>query len=616
MARTDRALTPKDRRLSGVTNRYLPSLYLIAALVVASPATAEHCPDVAALAGEITAMRDSDPAAGVTRGEAALIELGDARHRCPIEEARLRSAIGANLTTLGRIDEAVAAFDAALALTDDSTEAKLRASLHRGAGLAHYDAGRFDDTLSHYLASLAASKEAGDRLEAAKTSANIGIMYVTLGSLDAARQYHEQALQDFEAAAFKPGVAGTLINLGALAAKFALQADDNGDASAARRYNAQLLDYNERALALFAELGNARGVAYAASNVGLAHDRLGEPGAALEFHKQSLAARREIGDAHGMINSLASMGVSLTALGRYAEADARFAEAQALLPDGNLRLALTVYEPWVKLEEARGDLEAALERHHEIASIREEIVAADTQARIAEIQARYDTEQQRRQIDELEFERTVTGLQLERQRGMLIAGTIVVVLLLLLLAAMGKWQRMSRRHAQELERAARTDELTGLANRREARERVEYEIRRSRRSGRPFSLVLIDVDGFKAVNDTHGHSVGDQVLVEVARRIERALRRQDTLARWGGDELLVLLPETTEPGAGVLARKIVEGFPVEPITLAGVSHPLTLTAGVAQYWPGSSVDEVVRAADGAMYRGKRGGRNMVATSRE
>ena len=591
-------------------------LCLSVALVISLPAEADHCPDVAALAAELTALRDSDPAAGVTRGEAAIVDLGDARHRCPTEEARLRGAVGTNLNMLGRNDEAIAAFDAALALVDEDTDATLRASLHRGAGLAHYDAGAYDDTLRHYLASLAASESAGDTIEAAKTSANIGIMYVTIGSLDSAREYHERALRSFEAAGFKPGVAGTHINLGALAAKFALQADDDGDADAARRFNQELLEHNEHALALFTELGNARGVAYAASNVGLAHDRLGEPAAALEYHERSLAARREIGDAHGIINSLTSMGASLTALGRYDAAEARLEEARALLPTDNPRLALTVFEPWAALDEARGDLEGALARHDEIAEIRAEIAAMDTQARIAEIQARYDTEQQRRQIDELEFERTVTGLQLERQRVLLIAGTIVVVLLLALLAAMVKWHRMARKHAYEMERAARTDELTGLANRREARERVEYESRRTRRSGRPFSLALIDVDGFKTVNDAYGHAVGDQLLIEVARRIERSLRRQDTLARWGGDELLLLLPETSEQGASVLARKIVENFPVEPVTIDGVSHALTLTAGVAQYWPGSTVDEVVRAADDAMYRGKRAGKNKVATSRD
>jgi tetratricopeptide (TPR) repeat protein len=230
-------------------------LCLLAAFMTAPPADADHCPDVAALAAELTALRDSNPAAGVTRGEAAIADLGDARHRCPVEEARLRGAVGTNLNMLGRNDEAVAAFDAALALVNEDSDATLRASLHRGAGLAHYDAGAYDDTIRHYLASLAASESAGDTIEAAKTSANIGIMYATIGSLDAARKYHERALHSFEAAGFKPGVAGTHINLGALAAKFAMQADDDGDPEAALGFNRELLDHNERALALFTELG-------------------------------------------------------------------------------------------------------------------------------------------------------------------------------------------------------------------------------------------------------------------------------------------------------------------------------------------------------------------------
>ena len=589
------------------------ALALVAALQ-AAPALAEHCPETRAAAERITALRDSDPAAGIEQGEAALAALENGGHPCPAEAARLHAAIGSNLNIMGRNAEAAAQFADALTQLEDVDNPELRATLHRGAGLALYDLGDFPAALVHYLDALAASEAAGDVVGAAKTAGNIGILHVTTGSLDRAQAFHERALAGFEAAGFQPGVAGTLVNLGALAAKLAAAADDAGDADAARRHNAALRAYNERALALFEELGNPRGVAYAASNVGLALDRLGEHGAGLSFHERSLAARRAIGDEFGIINSLTSLGASLTALRRFAEADARLAEAAALLPDSNPRLALTVHEPWAALEAARGDPAAALARHEIVDALRSEIADADRNERVAEIQARYDSVQQQQRIDDLQYEQTVTRLRLERQRAWLVTGAFVVVLLLAIVAGLVAWQRVSRRHASALERAARTDELTGLANRRDVRERIGYEIRRSRRSGRPFSVALLDIDGFKAVNDAFGHAAGDRGLIEIARRIEPALRRQDTLARWGGDELLVLMPETGERGAAVLARKLVEAVAAAPVPAGGATRVLSLTAGVSQFWPGSTVDDVVRAADDAMYRAKRAGKNQVMTS--
>src|SRR5690606_32506810 len=113
------------------------------------------------------------------------------------------------------------------------------------------------------------------------------------------------------------GIAGALVNLGAVAAKFGEAALEKGDAAEARREHLALKDYNGRAEKLFSELGNQRGVAYAASNIGLALDRLDEPAAALEQHRRSLALRRAVADQWGTINSLLSMAHTLRILERY-----------------------------------------------------------------------------------------------------------------------------------------------------------------------------------------------------------------------------------------------------------------------------------------------------------
>ncbi len=597
-----------------VTLRYSPWLLVVGALAFALPVSANHCPDIAAEAEVVAGMRDSNPTAGIERGEAALAELGDT-HNCPAEEARLHGAVASNLIILGRNPEAVERFGRAIARGGDHLTALDRATLHRGKGLAHYDAGDFDLAVQHYVASLRASEEAGDVVEAAKTAGNIGILYNTLGQLDDSEAYLERALEGFTASDFKPGIAGTLINLGSLAAKRALDAKAIGDEPAERAFNEQLRDYNQQAMDLFAELGNRRGVAYAASNVGLAHDRLGEPAVALPFHERSLAVRREVGDVHGTINSLVSMAAALTALRRFDDAETHLQEARELLPEGNPTLHLSVAEPAVQVAEARGDYQEALRRQREVAQIRSEIAASDLRARVAEIQTRFDSEQLQRQVVELEHEQALVTERFRLQQQRTLAAAAISLLLLALIITLFMRYRLKVRSQLALEQAARTDELTGLSNRRDMRERIAYEIQRTRRNTRPFSVALIDIDNFKAVNDTFGHEAGDGVLNEVVSRIQSQHRRQDTLARWGGDELLLLLPETDEAGALELSNKIAASFSSAPIAHGGHEHAITLSIGVAQYWPGMDLDECLRCADAALYRSKEQGRNRVEAGR-
>lgn len=582
-----------------------------------APASASACPELETEAADVTALRDADPAAGLARGETALASAQTRQPRCPAGEAMLLSAIGSNLHILGRNREAVDRYEQALALLPEDATPAQQAIVHRGAGVALADIEAYETALEHYLTALAASRSAGDTLEAAKTAGNIGNLYSTLGQLDRSREYHEQALRDFEAADFKPGIAGTLINLGALAAKFADGAKEAGDASRERRENRRLRDYNRRALDLFTELGNERGIAYAASNIGLALERLGEPEQALAQHERALALRQRIGDVHGEINSNVTMASTLIRLGRYGEAQSQLDQAQARLPAGNLGLSSIIAERRVELAEARGDFREALRWQREITRLHTALATEDHSARVAELERRFDNEQQAREIELLRTNAEVRELQLGRQRLLLHVGLAVAVLLILLFVVLVSRMRLGRRITRELERAARTDAVTGLANRRHMIERIEYEIQRARRSDRPFVLLMADIDRFKTINDRYGHGVGDAVLIEIAQRLGRRLRTQDTLARWGGEEFLILLPDTDLAGGRVLAEQLRAAVGTEPMTVDADPLILSVSLGVAEYAPGMSVDECVNDADKAMYAGKRaGGDRVVAYRRE
>jgi diguanylate cyclase (GGDEF)-like protein len=167
---------------------------------------------------------------------------------------------------------------------------------------------------------------------------------------------------------------------------------------------------------------------------------------------------------------------------------------------------------------------------------------------------------------------------------------------------------------REAERLSITDGLTGVWNRRYLQLTLAKEIDRAQRFGRPLSVLMVDIDHFKGVNDEHGHPRGDEVLVELTRRILSQIRSQiDFLTRYGGEEFVIVLPETPAQGAMVVAEK-VRGAVADAPFLSDSGPPVSVTVSIgAATYPedGDSVSDLVGAADAAMYRAKEAGRDRV-----
>ena len=160
----------------------------------------------------------------------------------------------------------------------------------------------------------------------------------------------------------------------------------------------------------------------------------------------------------------------------------------------------------------------------------------------------------------------------------------------------------------QMARMAAEDSLTGLYNRRKINELIQYEIERSERYKKGFSIIIIDIDFFKHVNDRHGHLAGDELLKMFSRILKDTIRHTDKVGRWGGEEFVVLCPETNPEGAKSLANKIRNKIASTTFNDFGKQ---TASFGIACYHQGDTMDSMISQADEALYTAKNSGRNRV-----
>lgn len=171
-----------------------------------------------------------------------------------------------------------------------------------------------------------------------------------------------------------------------------------------------------------------------------------------------------------------------------------------------------------------------------------------------------------------------------------------------------------RRAEKKLADLAATDPLTGLSNRRNLLTMAEHVMAQAHRAGQPTALILADIDHFKAINDLHGHEAGDRVLVHTGALLSQTCRAQDIVARWGGEEFLVLLPATSAAAAWTLAERIRTAVTHQPLAPKEGAIEVTLSLGVAVVHAREPLASAIARADGALYRSKEEGRNRVTTA--
>ncbi len=170
-----------------------------------------------------------------------------------------------------------------------------------------------------------------------------------------------------------------------------------------------------------------------------------------------------------------------------------------------------------------------------------------------------------------------------------------------------------RQNLAELSSLVRTDTLTGIANYRYFLQALEQEIERTQRSGQPTSLIMIDIDFFKKINDQWGHEVGNQALIHLSRLLQQIVRKLDIPCRYGGEEFAVILPDTHLAACLPVAERIRQGIEKSPLTVAGQPLPMTVSLGISTYTDKqkTTVEDLVAQADQYLYQAKESGRNCI-----
>jgi diguanylate cyclase (GGDEF)-like protein len=510
----------------------------------------------------------------------------------------------------GDLAAALPLFAEAMACLERSGNREKLASVTSNVSLIHYAKGEYDKALDLMQKALGLYESVGDEKGQGVVLNALGNVYGKLGDPKRARERFERALVLAERTKHTPLVIGCLVNIAEI---------QNRD----RQWDLALANYR-RALALAREIGSKDSISVCLNDIGDVLREQGDVEGALAHYRESMKIFEEMNARPRLVVSWLSIGQLYAKTGRTREAETSLKKAFELAGEvGERNLRKDAAGELVAIYERQGDYRSAYEYRRAFDELKEQIYSKENYAKISGLEARIDSERKARQIALLRKQGEIQALEVKKQR-LLIASTAGALLLLgAIVLLLWKRNRLKERTSVELaaayarvEEMARTDSLTGLGNRRSAMERLEQEARRTERTKRPLSLVMIDADDFKKINDGRGHACGDAVLRSLGETLRSSLRQLDAAARWGGEEFLVILPETTAEGALVIAEKLRMGVEAARVPCVGGEVAVTVTLGVSTFAAdGPSLADCIRLADEALYEGKRAGKNRVVAAR-
>jgi diguanylate cyclase (GGDEF)-like protein len=539
---------------------------------------------------------ERDRAAAEQRIELARALLGQIqraglRARLLTCEGEIQSASGNNV-------EAVALFHRAVSVAEASGEQEILADALFQRGYVRGLQGEFANGLADLQKAHAIYERLNLTVQTQISVNGIATLYNRMGDYRQARQYYELALKRHRAAGLTREQVVTEYNLGRVY-------ENLGELDAAQRAF-------EAALALSRELAYARGEAYALRGLGSVRNARGAPADALELLESAEKLQSRLLDERLRAQILLQRGIALRLLNRPAESTAAlqqalviFTKADSMSEVGPTHLELA------RAQSALGDWKGAYEQQSKAQAIRDGIVQRQLDQRFTTLKIEFDSATKDKENTLLlrEKEATERALVLEQHANRLQAVALGLIVLLACMLAAAAWR--SRIANSAMRTLAMTDELTGVPNRRDVLRRAEAVLVAAVPGAR-CAMLIVDIDHFKSINDEHGHLVGDEILRAVAQALRAIVHEPAALGRLGGEEFVIVMPETDEGGARYMAERILSQVRALDVSPLLPRRRMTVSIGFTVSAPADTVTQMLRRADQALYAAKSAGRDRVA----
>jgi diguanylate cyclase (GGDEF)-like protein len=569
-----------------------------------------------ALSNEAMALMPHHPAAALSLAERVLASAATAVD--PHARSRCLFVRGTVHMQRGAYDAAAEDLACALECADDADQPELALQARRALIECCFFRRRLDDALRHGVECLRLARALNDPVAEARACNDLGLVHGDLGDYDRALE-HLQAGLRVVAEYRLDGIAKLHNNI--------------GNVHAALGDHREALQAFEAAAQAFREEESGRGMAIALGNVGRACAALGRDEEALEAYQRSVVAFEQRGDVAYVPAARARLATALAGLGRTNEAMSAFDQAimeletpaaavfqdEVLLPAAEFWLeqgqSARALEALVRLDDVlsrdgsgggdrhhrlyellaeacarTGDFEAALRYHKRFHAAWRTAIETANAVKVRALMLQFDVEQAEREHAALRAhadELSRANAELQSMRGQL------------------------EHQNRDLERISVEDALTGLHNRRYLDMQLPKQIARARRHQRPLCVAVCDIDHFKAVNDRYSHAIGDEVLRRIGRIMTSVVREADLAIRFGGEEFVLLLPDTDLAGADLLVQRIRSAVATHPWSELAPELRVTLSAGLAELTAEIDADGFLAMADARLYAAKRAGRDRV-----
>lgn len=532
-------------------------------------------------------------------------------------------------------------------------ESKAEYNFDRGIGF--YNLNQYSKALKFLEEALEIYKENNDISKVAKCYNNIGNIYNELNIYDKAMEHHLLSLDISESLEDTKGIISSLNNVGnvlnnlekfddaleqyqkALNLSYEIKDDKSsaitlnniGNIYLSKEDYENALNYHNRSLILKKQLKDNFGIATSHNNLGISYQGLGNIDKALQHYNISLEMMKVLQDGDGITSAYYHTGICYFENDNEKKASYNLEKALAYAQNfDNKQIMISCYNILAEIYHQQRKYLKAYTAMKQYAKVKDDILSVQTQKVVAELQIKYQTEKKQRQIELLENNASITNYKSKTSEMFM----VILVVILVSVTVLGfffyfQFRQKARSNQiieeqnleltqayKKMEELARTDMLTGLSNRRDMYQIIKHETDRFERNDKPFTIIMGDIDNFKKINDTYGHEAGDHVLIKLSNLMRTFMRKQDIVSRWGGEEFLLLLPETDIEGGKKIAEKLREKIKREVIPYKGNDIKVTITIGISVYDRIHDVNESISAADKAMYFGKIRNKNCVVTA--